>query len=613
MSSLSLTAWADSYTPLEWIDWQGTDVENSATNFTNYYDTEYVPVFATKVEFKCLSYGSDIKYRAICYGRNSWKNGLSIFSSKYIGKFAFFVGGEGDLTQIGDFWPLTEYSVTADASSMTVNGEQIGSPDPVLTAENYNATKEKMTLFGGTTDWPFRGRIYYFKIWEGEKLLHNFEPVLKNNTTPCFHCTVCDNYLEPHGTGFGHNALTKWASADYIECPKTESNIQHNFDTGYIVKENTKIVTKFMVTNNDGLWAPVFCGRDGKAGTGMSLYKNKDNKNLGYFVGNHTNDAQATFETNKEYVAECTLSSLKLNGTEYGTKEGTTWKASTRSVTLFSNPEKDNTFFGRIYYFKIYEGETLVHDFEPMAATDGSVGFYDTVDKRYITMRSDGTEPHFIAGVKSLELNETNDNSVLNMTAMSVKLTRTLKAGRWNTFCIPFSMPKEKFGEGAQVKELTAAAKNGENYTLTFSDASTIEAGKPYMVKVASDISRIELNDNDGIIVNSTTEPSFTVDDVTFHGTYSSGKAPMGSFIISNNKFYNVNSDVSLMAFRGYITVAGAEVKALDFILDDDATGLEMDNLQMYNVQTPIYNLNGLRIQKVQKGINIINGKKVLY
>ena len=44
----------------------------------------------------------------------------------------------------------------------------------------------------------------------------------------------------------------------------------------------------------------------------------------------------------------------------------------------------------------------------------------------------------------------------------------------------------------------------------------------------------------------------------------------------------------------------------------DDATGIE--NLNNQNtLNTPIYNLAGQRLQKMQKGINIVGGKKVLF
>ena len=62
-----------------------------------------------------------------------------------------------------------------------------------------------------------------------------------------------------------------------------------------------------------------------------------------------------------------------------------------------------------------------------------------------------------------------------------------------------------------------------------------------------------------------------------------------------------------------YITVSGNSVKPFTFIFEeDDATAIEMVNGQSSMVNGPIYNLAGQRISKMQKGINIVNGKKVL-
>ncbi|MBQ8453942.1 MAG: hypothetical protein IJ537_01175, partial [Bacteroidaceae bacterium] len=53
-------------------------------------------------------------------------------------------------------------------------------------------------------------------------------------------------------------------------------------------------------------------------------------------------------------------------------------------------------------------------------------------------------------------------------------------------------------------------------------------------------------------------------------------------------------------------------VKAF-FFDGDDATGISEVESSKLKVESPIYNLAGQRVSKMQKGINIINGKKVLF
>ena len=66
----------------------------------------------------------------------------------------------------------------------------------------------------------------------------------------------------------------------------------------------------------------------------------------------------------------------------------------------------------------------------------------------------------------------------------------------------------------------------------------------------------------------------------------------------------------TIPAGKAYFQSASG-VKAFYFSADD-ATGIENLNNQK-TLNTPIYNLAGQRIQKMQKGINIVGGKKVLF
>ena len=215
--------------------------------------------------------------------------------------------------------------------------------------------------------------------------------------------------------------------------------------------------------------------------------------------------------------------------------------------------------------------------------------------------------------VYQLNLDDTKTvyNVPAKVTAKNVKMNRSITAGRWNTFCSPVALAKSNYFSA--VKELTGVDMNGDHYTMTFSDieGDNLVAGKPYMVQVSSTVS--ELTASNVAVATEVSPDTDTDSGLTFNGAFTSGTAPESSFIISNNAFYYVNSTVTLGAFRGYITVPEGEVKALSFIFDDDETAIEMVNGQssMVNGQS-IYNLAGQRLNKVQKGINIVNGKKIL-
>ncbi|GEM_PF-1766992 len=96
--------------------------------------------------------------------------------------------------------------------------------------------------------------------------------------------------------------------------------------------------------------------------------------------------------------------------------------------------------------------------------------------------------------VREVELADNADNTTVINNNNEVTTTVTLqgrtlyKDGDWNTLCLPFSMTAEQIAlsplAGATIKELaTSSNLNNGTLTLNFEDATTIEAGKPYLVK----------------------------------------------------------------------------------------------------------------------------------
>ena len=191
---------------------------------------------------------------------------------------------------------------------------------------------------------------------------------------------------------------------------------------------------------------------------------------------------------------------------------------------------------------------------------------------------------------------------------------RTFSADKWNTLCVPFAFNKEDF---AEVKELSAIAVDGDHVSMTLNDVSTIEAGKPYLVKAKNNGDKITVtNSGDYAAVqeSSAKASGYTVNFVgTYEGTtVTAATADGNAFVVKNNGIYNVNSAVSVGAYRAYFTVeAETPVKALIFDFNELPTAINAVEAAQ-NEKAEIYNLAGQRLNKAQKGVNIINGKKVL-
>ena len=77
--------------------------------------------------------------------------------------------------------------------------------------------------------------------------------------------------------------------------------------------------------------------------------------------------------------------------------------------------------------------------------------------------------------------------------------------------------------------------------------------------------------------------------------------------------FYLVESGVKIPAGKGYLNLSsGAGVKSFYGFDDDEATSIEKTLSDSPLKGENIYNLAGQRLQKMQKGVNIVNGKKIL-
>lgn len=206
-----------------------------------------------------------------------------------------------------------------------------------------------------------------------------------------------------------------------------------------------------------------------------------------------------------------------------------------------------------------------------------------------------------------------------------VTVTRTLKAGIWNTLCLPFSMTADEitanFGEGAVVKELSGLTVDDEgNFKINFSTASEIAEATPYLVKVENAVSEINVTDKEVLIDPTDDDQTATVDDggdncVTFHGNY--GKTTIeksdNNYVLSSNKFYFVNSVVTNKGFRGWFETfsMSAGVKALTLSFEDNTTAVKNVTIEGLD-DDAVFDLTGRKVAKAQKGVYIKNGRKFL-
>lgn len=213
-----------------------------------------------------------------------------------------------------------------------------------------------------------------------------------------------------------------------------------------------------------------------------------------------------------------------------------------------------------------------------------------------------------------LTMNET-DNALTAQTDYytSVTVNRTIKADKkWNTLVLPFNM---EIPAGWEVKELTDDTEvdaNG-NIHLRFATANSIEAGKPYMIRVNEAVNKIEVENVDV----DTKTPTQIGNGINFVGVYTAGNIPTGAFFISNNKFYHATGGQNIIkGMRAYLQLPeGSQAKAITYDISDVPTAI--DNINTSSAATAIYDIQGNRLNSMTKGVNIVkmaNGmvKKVI-
>ena len=133
---------------------------------------------------------------------------------------------------------------------------------------------------------------------------------------------------------------------------------------------------------------------------------------------------------------------------------------------------------------------------------------------------------------------------------------------------------------------------------------------------------------NTPVLLNGSGAQTFTGSDVavdadatntngSMTGVFASAAVPTGSYVLQDGEkgigFYKVDSDpITINPFRAYLTAsAGVHSLTVDY-QNGEETGIQtVDNAQQAK-DNAIFDLSGRRVVKAQKGIYIVNGKKIV-
>lgn len=239
-----------------------------------------------------------------------------------------------------------------------------------------------------------------------------------------------------------------------------------------------------------------------------------------------------------------------------------------------------------------------------------------------------------------------NDNTeefqnARNLYNVNITYTRTLPNLEWNSLFVPFEIPVSDltdYYDVAYINDIHSYDKdfNGEidqmEMEVIYIKDGTLHANHPYLIRAKND----EAKGMNIVVTDATLYSSAKADRTSIAcssaytnfeviGTYEKMSAQEldGCYAINTSGAWSpIASGASLNPFRLYMTITnrdGSPVKVSESAMsrinirvqgEDNATGItETENGK---VKTENFDLSGRRVERMQKGIYIVNGKKVV-
>lgn len=197
-------------------------------------------------------------------------------------------------------------------------------------------------------------------------------------------------------------------------------------------------------------------------------------------------------------------------------------------------------------------------------------------------------------------------------------VTRNLVAGL-NTICLPFNVEASDFG--TVFGDATAKAyqfKGVEDKKLCFEEATSIEAGVPYLLTVA----KAHEMGNVGKVDILVEEPkAVTVDGVTFKGTFNVKVLGEKNLFLGKDGNLKVPASTEgnnnkLKGMRAFFVLPEEATTAYSLSFGGETTGIQAIEGEKAEKAQGVYTISGVKVAdntaNLAKGLYIVNGKKFI-
>lgn len=307
----------------------------------------------------------------------------------------------------------------------------------------------------------------------------------------------------------------------------------------------------------------------------------------------------------------------QLNGNDYSKYECVRVKVENATVsTGYTSAKKATIVQGEQKYLIHGEVNGLKVTKDDLCDFVGYPIYWKTLDEHQLSVWS---QDDII--VKPVVLDESADNTIAKKTSADVTLKRPMNVGRWNTFCVPFSIDAKQiasqFGEGTQIAKFALSDKK----FIYFETTGIIEAGKAYLVKPTKEAAT-EGYTFSNVNITALVPTKETVDNgaIDFRGIYNPTDITVGlpenTFAagIVGNVVKKAVSDSKMKGFRAFFIIPEGDGAQSSYMLKIDGTATSINSINGADVvvNAPVYNLQGQRVDgnNLTPGIYVKAGKK---
>ena len=211
-------------------------------------------------------------------------------------------------------------------------------------------------------------------------------------------------------------------------------------------------------------------------------------------------------------------------------------------------------------------------------------------------------------------------NTIEAKTGVNVTLKRSMNVGRWNTFCVPFSIDAKQiasqFGEGTQIAKFVNSIDDEIQFkTLT---SNEIVAGEPYLVKPINAADSYSFTNVSVAATDPITKGGGEY--ISFKGIYNPTNITVGlpanTFAagIVGNVVKKAVCDSNMKGFRAFFIIPEGTGAQSSYMLKIDGTATSINSINGADVvvNAPVYNLQGQRVDgnNLTPGIYVKAGKK---